>query len=28
MIIQDAAMKERLKRITEDLIGGYQIDFR
>lgn len=28
MIIQDPAVKERVKRITEDLIGGHQIDFR
>jgi Protein of unknown function (DUF5674) len=28
MIIQDPAIKERVKRITEDLIGGYEIEFR
>jgi Protein of unknown function (DUF5674) len=28
MIIQDPAIKERVKQITEELIGGHQIDFR
>lgn len=28
MIIQDHAIRERVKQITEDLIGGYEIEFR
>jgi hypothetical protein len=28
MIIQDHAIRERVKQITEDLIGGYEIGFR
>jgi hypothetical protein len=28
MIIQDPIIKERLKRITQELIGGYEIEFR
>jgi Protein of unknown function (DUF5674) len=28
MIIQDPTRKERIKQITEELIGGYQIEFR
>jgi len=28
MIIQDHAIRELVKQITEDLIGGYEIEFR
>jgi hypothetical protein len=28
MIIQDPAIRERVKKITEELIGGYEFDFR
>jgi hypothetical protein len=28
MIIQDPTIKEHVKQITEELIGGYQIEFR
>ncbi len=28
MIIQDHAIRERVKQITKDLIGGYEIEFR
>lgn len=28
MIIQDSAIRERVKRITQELIGGYEIEFK
>jgi Protein of unknown function (DUF5674) len=28
MIIQDLAIRERVKRITQELIGGYEIEFK
>ncbi len=28
MIIQDPAIRERVKRITQELIGGYEIEFK
>jgi Protein of unknown function (DUF5674) len=28
MIIQDAVIRERVKQITQELIGGYEIDFK
>lgn len=28
MVIQDLAIRERVKRITQELIGGYEIEFK
>jgi len=28
MVIQDLAIRERVKRITQELIGGYEIQFK